>query len=199
MSRWKEITAVSVVVLAVMGGIANTITISQFGFHLWEPITSSSKELNENPPDPLAVPNPTPTVSPTATPVTPLEKQLKLALSVDTYSVRDKALFLVAQNAVVLRDYRTAIRAASAAPTYSAQANSLAFVVGCAIEDGLYDLAAEAAGKVKTTSVRDRLKIKVIESRKKSTSDYKTRHEDVIVSLVDRESMTCFSSLSNMP
>ena len=199
MSRWKAIKSVPAVALLVIGGIASVITITQFGFHLWEPIPSGSKDLSANPPDLLVSPSPTLTITATQTPVPPLDKQLEVALSVVAYSAQNKALYLVAQNAVLLRDYRSAIRAASATPSYSAQATNLAFVVACAIEDGLYDLAAEAADKVTVTSVQDRLKIEVIESRKKATTDYKTRHEDVIISQVDRESMACFSSLANQP
>ena len=185
--------------LLVIGGIADMITITQHGFHVWDPITRGSNDVSTNLPNRPESPSPTAVATATPTPVPPLDKQLKVALSVASSSARNRALFLVAQNAVLLRDYRTATRAASVTPSSSAQAKNLAFVVGCAIEDGLYDLAAEAADKVKTTSVRDRLKIEVIESRKKSTTDYKTRHEDVIISQVDRESMACFSSLASQP
>ena len=199
MSRWKVIATVVGVVLTVIGVIANVVTISQFGFYLWEPITNGSKIVRANPSARLESPSPTLTITATPTPVPPLDKQLEVALSVSSTSSRNEALFLVTQNAVLLRDYRTAIRAASSTPSRSAQAENLAFVVVCAIEDELYDLAAEAADKISVSSERDRLKIEVIESRKNATSDYKTRHEDVIISYVDRDSMNCFSSLAAQP
>ena len=104
-------------------------------------------------------------------------------------SARDFALLVVAQDAVLKKDYWTAIRAASATPSFSAQAKNLAFVVRCAIEDELYDLGAEAADRVKYRSDRDRLKIDVIEARKRATSE-------VVPLVANRESMACFSSVS---
>ena len=84
------------------------------------------------------------------------------------------------------RDYWTAIRAASASPSSSARAANLGFVVKCAIEDGLYDFAATAADKVPRTSDRDRLKINVIEARRRTTSTVEPVDGD-------RESMACLS------
>ena len=189
------------VVITGMSAIADAITISQFGFHLWEPFGSGSKTERPKSPGQSASPLPTirvtatptpvpPTrVTATPTPVPPLDRQLEEALSVSSTSARNVALFIVAQDAVLTRDYWTAIRAASATPWNSAQAKNLAFVVRCAIEDRLYVLAAEAADKIKTNSARDRLKIEVIEARRWSTSE-------ILPSYVDRESMACFNSLS---
>lgn len=103
----------------------------------------------------------------TPTPIPPLDKQLEEALSVSSSSARDKALSIVAQNAVFVRDYWTAITAASASPSSSAQAANLIFVGRCAIEDAKYNLAAEAADKIRTRSARDSLKIEVLEARKR--------------------------------
>ena len=194
MSRWKAIGPVLAVALLIIGLIADVVTIRQFGFHLWEPITNSGDKDGRGA-SPVQLPSPRPTliVTATPTPIPPLDKQLEEALSVATTSVRNKALLLVAQNAVLLGDYLTAIKAASATPSSSAQATNLAFVVRCAIEDGLYDFAAEAADKVKVTSARDSLKVEVIEARGRTPLD-KGQPTDGTGSHADRESMACFGS-----
>ena len=97
-----------------------------------------------------------------------LDRQLEEALSVTATAARNRALLIVAQDAVLARDYWTAIRAASASPSDSAQVENLTFVGRCAIEDGQYDFAAEAADKIRTNSARDSLKIEVIEARKRA-------------------------------
>ena len=179
----------ALVLLMSIGVIADAITISQLGFHLWEPFGSGGRIERSTSSDQLAPPPPTLTITPTPTPVPPLDRQLEEALSVAGTSARNAALFIVAQDAVLTRDYWTAIRAASATPSTSAQAQNLAFVVRCAIEDRLYVFAAEAADRIKATSARDLLKIEVIEARRWATSE-------VLPSYADREAMACFSSLS---
>ena len=188
MTRGKPIWIVALVLMA-LGGLADVITISQYGFHLWEPFESSTSTKPSTSLGQSASPVPTIALTATPTPVAPLDRQLEEALSVASSSARNVALLIVAQNAVLKRDYWTAIRAAFATPSSSAQAKNLAFVVECAIEDGLYDTAAEAADKVKATSARDRLKIDVIEARRRATSE-------IVPSDVDRESMACFGSVS---
>ena len=185
MTRGRVIWMVAIGLLMTLGGIADAITISQFGFHLWQPFDGGSNvERSESS---SQLPSPRPTVAPTftPTPIPPLDRQLKEALSVASSSSRNVALRIVAQDAVLTMDYWTAIRAASATPSSSAQANNLAFVVRCAIEDGLHDLAAVAANKIRSSSARDRLKIEVITARRQATSE-------VVPSSVDRESMACF-------
>ena len=103
----------------------------------------------------------------TPTPIPPLDRQLEEALSVNGKTARNRALRIVAENAVLVRDYWTAITAASASPSSSAQAENLTFVGRCAIEDGQYNFAAEAADKIHSSSDRDRLKIEVLEARKR--------------------------------
>ena len=88
-------------------------------------------------------------------------------------------------------------RSCSSATSYSSdQATNLAFVVACAIEDGLYDFASEAADKVRYTLDRDRLKIDVLKARRRATSEATPVASEAIRSTVDRESMACFSSAS---
>ena len=188
MTRGEAILIVAVVLMAI-GALADVITISQFGFHLWGLFENRTSVDRSTSLGQLTSPVPTVTLTATPTPVPPLDRQLEEALSVSSSSARNVALLIVAQHAVLDRDYWTAIRAASATPSSSAQAKNLDFVVKCAIEDGLYDIAAEAAAKVRFTSDRDRLKIDVIEARRRATSD-------VMPSDVDRESMDCFSSVS---
>ena len=189
MTRRNAILIVAVVLMAI-GALADVITISQFGFHLWEPFENRTSVDRSTSLGQLASPVPTVTLTATPTPVPPLDRQLEEALSVSSSSARNVALLIVAQDAVLDRDYWTAIRAASATPSSSAQAKNLDFVVKCAIEDGLYDIAAEAAAKVKFTSDRDRLKIDVIEARRRATSD-------VMPSDVDRESMVASARFLN--
>ena len=179
-------------VIVLLTAIAAVITIGQFVLHWWDlPFAGGSTSV---PPAPASAPpqrqreSPVPIVGPTTTPtpVAHLNKQLEEALSVSRSSAKNKALLIVAQDAVLKKDYWTAIRAASATPYSSAQAKNLGFVVRCAIEDGLYDFAAEAANKVKYTSDRDRLKLDVIEARRRATSKAEPLEGD-------REAMACFS------
>lgn len=186
MTNWKGIGTAVVGALLIVGALADCITISQFDFHLWEPLgigISSDQSVVQEPKGPVSSATATPT------PVPPLDRQLDEALSVDITSSQNSALFIVAQDAVLAKDYWTAIRAASATATNSAQAKSLAFVVRCAIEDGLYDLAAEAAGEIRITSDRDEAKIEVIKARRWEATG-------VVPSHLGRESMACFGDES---
>ena len=195
--------AIASVAIALLTTIAAVITIGQLVLHWWDlpfgggasvpPAPAPTQRQRESIPAavPILVPTVTPTVEPTTTPtpVAHLNRQLEEALSVALSSAQSEALFIVAQDAVLKRDYWTAIRAASATPYSSAQAKNLGFVVRCAIEDGLYDFAAEAADKVTYTSDRDRLKIDVIEARRRATSKVEPLEGD-------REAMACFSLVS---
>ena len=201
MIKGKAISITTFVSLLIATA-AGVITIGQFGFHLWEPFGNRTSIESPVPPvtstattTPVVLPvTLTPTHTPT--PVPPLDRQLEEALSVTRSSARSVALLIVAQDAVLERDYWTAIRAASATSSSSAQAKNLAFVVECAIEDSLYDFAAEAADKVKYTSDRDRLKINAIEARRRATSEATPIASEAMPSAVDRESMACFNSVS---
>lgn len=215
----KGKAAISIVVL-VIATAAGVITIGDFFLDLWElfgsrtptsvdrpvslrrlalPVPSASP-LTSSIPIPLVspvlaptpIPTPTPAATPTTTPVPPLGKQLEEALSVYYSTAQGKALRIVAEDAVLRNDYWTAIRAASATPSSSAQAENLAFVVACAIEDGSYDFAAEAADEVYTTTIGDRLKIDVIEARRRATSGATPVASEAMPSAADRESMACF-------
>ena len=190
-----RVKAIASLVFISVTTIAAVITIGQFVLHWDLPFGGSSTSVpaSATPASPerqreSQVPTATSTVGPTATPtpVAHLNKQLEEALSVGSSSARSEALLIVAEDAVLMRDYWTAIRAASATPYSSAQAKNLGFVVRCAIEDGLYDFAAEAASKVRYRSARDRLKIDVIEARRRTTSDLRPLDDD-------REAMACFS------
>jgi len=192
MTRPKTILA-TVVLLAGLSAIADLITISQYDFHLWDPFVGNSSTDHSASPSRSASPRPalTLTATPTPTPVPPLDRQLEEALSVSGSSGRDAALFIATQDAVLTKDYWTAIRAAGASPSSSSQARSLGLVVRCAIEDGLYDLAAKAASKVRSPSSRDSLKIKVIDARRMADSEVATSS----VGRDNRRSMACFSSI----
>ena len=97
----------------------------------------------------------------------------------------DRALFIVAQDAVIKVDYWTAIRAADASPGEPSEAQSLSFVARCAIEDGEYDMAGEAASKVESDDVRNKIQLEVIAARKAAPSGRATYDGD-------RENMNCF-------
>ena len=127
--------------------------------------------------------------TPTPTPVIPLGRQLEDALSINSSTAQSNALLEVAQHAVLLGDYRTAIRAAAATSWPSNQGENLAFVVRCAIEDGFYDVASSAADRVESSSQRDSLKLEVIKATKEATST-----EETTPISVDRESMACFDT-----
>ena len=178
------------VAVACLSVVADAITISRFGSHLWEMSKSNTSTAHSTSLVQVASPVPTAVPSATPTPVRPLARQLEEALSVSSSTKRGEALFVVAQHAVVKGDYSVAIRAASATLFSSTQAESLTLVVECAIEDGLYDVAAEAAAKVRYTTPRDSLKLAVIEARRRATIDIKPLD-------VDRESMACLNSVSD--
>lgn len=196
-SKGKLITAV-IIALLLLGGVADAIAVTKFGFDQGNPFSGRGSNEISNSPAQMVIqtstlePTPTLSATPTPTPVPPLNSQLKEALSVDGNSARGAALLEVAQHAVLQNDYWTAIRAASATPYNSEQAVHLSFVVRCAIEDGEYRLAAEAANQIKYNSVRDLLKIEVIEARRLATFELdRLRYERA-----SRISMACFSSLS---
>lgn len=125
----------------------------------------------------------TPTASPT--PVPSLNRQLEEALAISDKAARDRALFIVAKDAVIKTDYWTAIRAADASPGEISEARSLSFVAICAIEDGNYDLAGEAAVRIGDDVVRNKVQLEAIEARKSSPSG-QIPHDG------DRENMNCF-------
>lgn len=178
------------VIASVVGVIAGIITINYFVVDIMGLILSGTSierstlqdslvkpdSLSEDPASEATVTLTKATATPT--PIPPLDRQLKEALSVSSTSDRNKALLIVAENAVLVRDYWTAITAASASPSTSAQANNLTFVGRCAIEDGQYDFAAEAAAKIRATSPRDSLKIEVIEARKRVAMERVTQEID---------------------
>ena len=79
---WQRAIGIGVIVLMGVGAVADVITISQFGFHLWEPFGSSSSIERSTSPSQLVTPNPTVALTATPTPVSPLDRQLEEALSV---------------------------------------------------------------------------------------------------------------------
>ena len=183
----KGVTLAILVVIGIVGLIADMLTINQLGGHLWDlsRIGTRNEEMK-----PLTQVTPElPTIVPTSspTPIPPLEEQLKDALAVSGSSSKNMALFKVVQHAVLLTDYWTAIRAADASPGSTAQSESLSFVVNCAIEDGKYNVASEAAARISYTSIRDQMRNKVIDARKSAQSVQ-------IQSLAskDRTQMACF-------
>ena len=178
------------IILAIIGFIADMITISQSGGHLWD-LPSNDARNEESALVVQEVSDQMRTVAATASPspVPPLEEQLRDALAVSGSSSKNMALFKVAQHAVLLMDYWTAIRAADASPGSSSQAESLSFVVKCAIEDGKYEMAAEAAARIGGNSTRDRMRNEVIDARKSASSVQS-------LSGVDRTGMACFNLAS---
>ena len=115
----------------------------------------------------------TPVVAePTATPkpVPPLDRQLKTAQSISEPLIRDAAYLDIVLQAIILRDYWTAIRVAEATSTTGTQARGLKFVVKCAIEDRQYRDAEEAANRIDATNYHDQARREIIDARGSSTS-----------------------------
>ena len=191
MTRGKVIST-ALAAAVILGVFVDVIAVTKFGFDRGNPFSGRSTIEGSSTAGELVTPNPTlePTATATTTPIPPLGRQLQEALSVSRSSAKSVALSIAAQDAVLRRDYWTAIRAASATPYNSSQAENLAFVVRCAIEDQLFDFAAEAADKVRLTSDRDRLKIEVIEARREVALELSPNMSD----RASRESMACFSS-----
>ena len=81
----------------------------------------------------------TPVVAePTATPkpVPPLDRQLKTAQSISEPLIRDAAYLDIVLQAIILRDYWTAIRVAEATSTTGTQARGLKFVLSVPLRIG---------------------------------------------------------------
>ena len=191
--------------LAIVLGACTILGAIGSGFYLWDRNTDPESHLPaaSSIPSPTTLPTPTvtptptiapiPTPEPSATPVPPLDKQLAEALSVESYAKRGEALLIVAQHAVLELHYETAITAASAIPSSSVQSKALSFVVSCAIEDGLFNFAAEAASQIESYASRDTQKIRVIEARKRVSSDAEPFLSEV--TRFYRSSMACFNDL----
>ena len=167
----RNVRAIASISFAIVGFISGLITINnQSGGHLWDLSSFGISQV-------------TPTASPTSVP--PLDRQLEEALTISGTTARNHALFIVAQDAVIKRDYWTAIRAADASPGDASEAQSLSFVARCAIEDGEYDTAAEAATRIGGDVVRNKIQLEVIAARKSAPSE-QTPYDG------DRENMNCF-------
>ena len=182
---WKYVFGLSVVV----GLIAGTITIN-----------SQCDAVNLNYPDlspawPISTPEisepepkePTPTSEPLTDIQSSLENQLKVAKTVYYWDERAKALLIVAQQAILHGEYPIAIDAAAATPYLDNQAHNLAFVVRCAIEDGVFGSAMRAADLVEQTSSRDELISEVLAAQKRNILTPPT-------SVASRTSMSCFET-----
>ena len=167
----RNARAIVSIVFAIVGFISGLIAISQSGGYVWDFPR-------------LRISQVTPTASPT--PVPPLDKQLGEALTISNKTARGSALFIVAQDAVINTDYWTAIRAADASPNDTSEAQSLSFVARCAIEDGNHDIAAEAAARIESDTVRNQMQLEVISARKSAPST-QTPYGG------NRDNMTCFN------
>lgn len=99
----------------------------------------------------------TPTLAPSVTPTSSpsLVRDLEAARIIKNKRQRDQAYFNLTKNALVAGNYEMAIQAASESPSNLAQARSLILVINCAIDEELYDLADQAARKIKDDTNRD--------------------------------------------
>ena len=167
----RKVIVIVSIVFAGVGFVVGMIAISQSGGYLWDLPRNGIGQV-------------APTAS--STPVPPLDKQLEEALTISGNAARDSALFIVAQDAVINMDYWTAIRAADASPSSASEAQSLSFVARCAIEDGNYDMAAEAAARIGSSAARNQMQLEVIAERK-AASSAQTSYDG------DRENMICFN------
>ncbi len=121
MIRRKQLGTIVFIGLLIFGAIADFVTISRFDFHLWEPLGIGRSPDQSVVPELPASKDQASSATATPTPVPPLGRQLEEALLVDIRSSQNTALFIVAQDAVLARDYWTAIRAASSTAWDSAQ------------------------------------------------------------------------------
>ncbi len=116
---------------------------------------------------------PSPTATPAPTPTPTLASLLEAAESIRSIDHRSRALRLVAETAVEQGDYDIAIKAGEGA-IYRREVASgiLAFTALCAANDGLFDLAKEAASHIPTSDIHDRvlIEILVVESSRISNS-----------------------------
>ena len=131
----------------------------------------------------------------TPSPIPPLDVHLEKALSITAYSPQGKALAIVATNAIIIDDYWTAIRAASLTPILSDQSTNLELVVKCAIEEGKFDIALEAASSVYLHSSQSRLTVMALEA---ATLNAKTAtHSNTIIDdqLKQRGELKCLKDV----
>ena len=177
--RWLQITAV---VISVVAGL---ITIGGFMSNMCGIMDTGNESLSGGPRatypppppvEPALVPNalpflvdPRPTATPT--PMPPLGEQLERALSIGGTTARGEGLASVAVQAILLGDYWTAITAAAATPIASEQASTLELVMECAIEDGLYSMATEAASRTSSSYSRGRLMVMALKARESAIKD----------------------------
>ena len=192
MRRFFRLLPTWLQILTVVVGIpAGLITIGGFAYWIYIISTTDDEMLSFNPmpvrpplftaepfavpvaspsvvnPQPTAVPTPapTPTITPTPTPIPPLGEHLERALSIYSSTSQGEGLASVAAQAILLGDYWTAIRAADATPSTSKQADNLELVVRCAIEDGRFSMATEAASRAANTKSQGRLMIMALEAQ----------------------------------
>ena len=121
---------------------------------------------------PVAIPivvEPQPTATPT--PVPPLQEQLDRALSIQSSSAQGEGLATVVVQAILLGDYWIAIRAAAATPSTYRQSTNLELVVKCAIEDGRFSMATEAASRARSSSSNSQLMILALKAREVAIKD----------------------------
>ena len=200
------------VACTIVGGIGGLITITFFGYWIYG-VISADNELQDSslkaigvgisspPNNSVAIPAVTPSVvepqptatpapTPTPTPIPPLGEQLERALSISQYSAQGDGLVSVAVQAILLGDYWTAIRAAAATPQWSRQAINLELVIKCAIEDGQFSMATEAASRATAYSSQSRLMVMALEARELAIRN----HIDIDIASVEnsqRGSMLC--------
>ena len=88
------------------------------------------------------------------------------ALSGGTPDGDDRASRKAAEIAVIVSDYEAAIKSASASPGLKAQSKALMFVARCAIEDGLFKFAADAASEIKLPDDRADVTVEVVKAQR---------------------------------
>ena len=107
-----------------------------------------------------------PTATPTSLP--PLVEMLVKARSIASNADKDIALRIVAETALAGGDYGMAIKAAAYSPTYQARSDTLSTVAHRAIEEGLFEFADAAAGEIPLDSIRDYVKLRILEARRRA-------------------------------
>ena len=172
----------------ILGVIADVIAVTLFGFDQGNPFGGANRSTISIISIESSVPHTPLGATTMPTPIPPFGIRLQLALSMDDEHKRSRALRSITFDAIVIGDYWTAIRAASAIPFDTTQALELSSVATCAVEEGLYELATEAAFRVQEKSAREDLKYFVV----LAADSFKFKQYRTNTELVARGSMSCY-------
>ena len=185
-NRYKNFTTTPAI-LTVIGASAGIVIIGILLVKM-DPLrirtTSATSHLEGGSPRPEIFLQVTQVPLSTPTPIPPLGLHLKEALAHNDVDSRECALVKVAQDAVILTDYWTAIRAIGASRGIGKDLDL--FDIGeCAVEDGKYLIASEIAVILENQSSQDELRSLITDARQSASLP------DVPSSPYNRQAMDC--------